>query len=58
MKAAFIPSSILFLMAFLFPPGALAAPAPESFAPLVKKEKSSEYRVQLLVAAGLSLREK
>jgi hypothetical protein len=46
MKAAFIPSSVLFLIAFLFPPGALAAPAPDSFAPLVKRKKSSEYRVR------------
>lgn len=44
MKAALKLSSIL-LIAFLVPPGALAASAPESFAPLVKKERASVVNI-------------
>ncbi len=38
MKTSFNPASILFLLALLAPLGALAASAPDSFAPLIKKE--------------------
>ncbi len=44
MKAALKPSSIL-LIAFLFPAVALAASAPESFAPLVKKERTAVVNI-------------
>jgi serine protease Do len=45
MKSALKPSSLLLLIAFLFPPGALAASAPESFAPLVKKERTAVVNI-------------
>ena len=45
MNAALTPSSILLLIAFLFPPGAIAASAPESFAPLVKKERPAVVNI-------------